>query len=69
MLEVCHSEVGFQISKAHTTPKCVTLSPCFMLVNEVVSSKLLLQHHNLLPAAILPTIIVMDSPLETVSLQ
>lgn len=50
-----------EVSKAHTKP---SLSLCFLLVNQDVSCRLLLQPHAYLLASLLPAMVVMNSPLK-----
>lgn len=55
-----------EVSKAHTMSTYLSLSFSLMLLNEDVNSQLLLQNHACLTAAMLLTVVVMDS-YETVS--
>ena len=56
--------VGFEVSEAHARP---SVSLYLQLVDQNVSSQLLLQPHACLSADMLPARMVMDSPSRTVS--
>ena len=59
--EVCQLD-GFQVSKAHARPSLSNLSACCLQI-KMESSQLWLQHL----AHLLPAMMVIDSPSETVS--
>ena len=57
----CVSGVGFEVSRAHTISSMFWHSFCLMLVDQDVSSQLLLQRHSCLPAVVPLTMKAMDT--------
>jgi hypothetical protein len=47
--------------------RLVSISLCLLPADQVAHCQLLLQHHACLPAVMLPTMLIMDSPSENVS--
>ena len=56
MEELCHSGLGFEVSKAHTRRSLLLFSLCLQVSNQMN----LLQHHTCLSATMLPTMKVTD---------